>query len=225
MAIDFLCSQCRHTLRVPDETAGKQARCPQCGLVQTIPAKAPPSDEPQSEPPVYSRPSPPVKESSQYNPPRSPPVPYESYPSSGETHSSNPYQSPSQGGPGYYVPQPKTREEVRGRVFPPAIALLVVSSIAALLPILGICAGVIAVSQEGGDEEDAMVFAMLGFVLLSQLFVIAGTARMLLMKNYGLAIAAVIVAMLSGMCCWLPLPFAIWALVILLDSDTRSHFS
>ena len=225
MPIDFLCSQCRHTLRVPDETAGKQARCPQCGFVQTIPTKSPPADEPKSEPQVYSRPSPPVDKSTPADPPRGPQSTYESYSSSGGTYASNPYQSPSQGGPaGYYTPQPKSREEVRGRVLPAAISLLVAAAITAILPMLIICAGIIAVSQDGADEDDVMMFAIFGAALFSQLLVIGGAARMLVLKNYGLAMAAAILAIVSGMCCLLPMPFGIWALVILLDTDTRSHF-
>lgn len=41
MPIEFHCPGCQRILRVPDETAGKQAKCPQCGAVSTIPA--PPS--------------------------------------------------------------------------------------------------------------------------------------------------------------------------------------
>ncbi len=37
MAIEFLCSGCSNTLRVPDEHAGKHARCPQCSSVNAIP--------------------------------------------------------------------------------------------------------------------------------------------------------------------------------------------
>ena len=31
MAIEFRCSQCSQLLRVPDDRAGKNARCPKCG--------------------------------------------------------------------------------------------------------------------------------------------------------------------------------------------------
>lgn len=37
MAIEFVCSGCSNTLRVPDEHAGKHARCPQCSSVNPIP--------------------------------------------------------------------------------------------------------------------------------------------------------------------------------------------
>lgn len=38
MPIEFHCPECGKLLRVPDDAAGKQARCPSCGAVATIPA-------------------------------------------------------------------------------------------------------------------------------------------------------------------------------------------
>jgi len=37
MAIDFRCTECNKLLRTPDDTAGKRAKCPDCGAVMTIP--------------------------------------------------------------------------------------------------------------------------------------------------------------------------------------------
>lgn len=41
MPIEFRCDQCRKLLRTPDDTAGKLAKCPECGSVVTIPEPAP----------------------------------------------------------------------------------------------------------------------------------------------------------------------------------------
>lgn len=38
MAIETICSGCAKKLRVGDEHAGKQARCPECGVIYTVPA-------------------------------------------------------------------------------------------------------------------------------------------------------------------------------------------
>jgi hypothetical protein len=38
MPIEFRCPHCQQLLRVPDATAGKQARCPQCGQISPVPA-------------------------------------------------------------------------------------------------------------------------------------------------------------------------------------------
>ncbi len=38
MTIETICQGCARKLRVADEHAGKQARCPQCGTIYTVPA-------------------------------------------------------------------------------------------------------------------------------------------------------------------------------------------
>ena len=38
MPIDFRCTTCQKLLLTGDDTAGKQAKCPQCGTIMTIPA-------------------------------------------------------------------------------------------------------------------------------------------------------------------------------------------
>lgn len=40
MPIEFSCSQCGKQLRTPDETAGRKAKCPECGAVTPIPLAA-----------------------------------------------------------------------------------------------------------------------------------------------------------------------------------------
>lgn len=55
MPIEFRCHQCQKLLRTKDDTAGKQAKCPQCGTVLTVPsstAAAPPSQPIHTGPPV-----------------------------------------------------------------------------------------------------------------------------------------------------------------------------
>ena len=43
MAIEIICKGCARKLRVPDEHAGKQARCPECGTIMPVPASALPT--------------------------------------------------------------------------------------------------------------------------------------------------------------------------------------
>ena len=38
MAIEFRCTKCSKLLRIGDEAAGKQAKCPECGTVSAVPA-------------------------------------------------------------------------------------------------------------------------------------------------------------------------------------------
>lgn len=81
MPIEFRCQQCNKLLRVGDETAGKQAKCPACATVQLIPASTQSEALPQSEPaapaggnPFGAEPQlPPPDQGDQLNPYRSPP--------------------------------------------------------------------------------------------------------------------------------------------------------
>jgi hypothetical protein len=75
MSIEFNCSQCGKLLRVGDDAAGKQARCPSCSTVQSIPAAPPASAQNPFSPTAP--------------PPRSAPAPADS--------EVNPYQAPVSG--------------------------------------------------------------------------------------------------------------------------------
>jgi len=56
-------------------------------------------------------------------------------------------------------------------------------------------------------------------------FVLFGAIKLLRLQNFGLVMAAVIVAMLPCQCCCLlGLPFGIWALVIMNKPEVKSHF-
>ena len=55
MPIEFSCGQCQRTLRVPDDSAGREARCPQCGTISTVPSPAATAaefDQPAGPPPA-----------------------------------------------------------------------------------------------------------------------------------------------------------------------------
>ncbi len=54
MAIEFRCTDCGKLLRTGDDTAGRQAKCPECGTVTTIPAAAPSDSVPPPPPPPPS---------------------------------------------------------------------------------------------------------------------------------------------------------------------------
>jgi hypothetical protein len=54
MPIEFNCPGCQKKLRVADSGAGKQAKCPQCGAVASVPAPSGVSDQAQPTPPEGS---------------------------------------------------------------------------------------------------------------------------------------------------------------------------
>ena len=59
MPIELPCSGCGQQLRVRDEDAGRQARCPQCGAITSVPPSSPqgsigPTPSPEPQPSVAS---------------------------------------------------------------------------------------------------------------------------------------------------------------------------
>jgi len=56
MAIEFRCTQCNRLLRTDDDSVGMPARCPDCGTVQTVPARE--TEVPPPPPPPPETPNP-----------------------------------------------------------------------------------------------------------------------------------------------------------------------
>lgn len=77
MPIEFRCTQCEKLLRTGDDTAGKQAKCPECGAMMAIPVPEAPSTGPVAGSPGDFQAA-------------APPAPFASAP-----QSENPYQSPA----------------------------------------------------------------------------------------------------------------------------------
>ncbi len=50
MPIEFRCTQCQRLLRTADDTAGRQAKCPECGAILTIPTPSAPATPPPAGP-------------------------------------------------------------------------------------------------------------------------------------------------------------------------------
>ncbi len=143
---------------------------------------------------------------------------------------SNPYEAPAQ------VPQDR---DVRTLVNGPAIALIIVSviaivlgSLALILDIVLIVTGIVERMEEVNDGPiseytQITIRSIWGLVLLvTSSFVLYGAIQMYALKKYGTARAAAIVAMipLLGPCCFLGIPFGIWALVVLGKPGVRQVF-
>ena len=77
MPIEFDCPGCRNRLRVPDEHAGKPARCPECSYVSQVPYLAVDGQPQPSEPPLAHQPraESPIPGSGTHNPYASPTTP------------------------------------------------------------------------------------------------------------------------------------------------------
>jgi hypothetical protein len=126
--------------------------------------------------------------------------------------------------------------DVAERVNGPAIGLMVTAGLGALLQIisLGFRAAGPAIMANSGMPNQAwanMFSGTLGVVsgiigLLVSVFIFFGAMKMRNLENYGLAMAASIVAMIPcfSPCCLLGLPIGIWALVILSKPEVKSAF-
>src|SRR5262245_56230884 len=123
MSIEFRCSQCNQLLRVPDDSAGKNARCPKCQALMVVPGavaivqsaaatSSAPSSPPAAELPAAES-SPPFQASYQPPQPLPPPLPPpvadpaqfapQPFPKFAPQATPNPYLSPA-ASPQQYAP-------------------------------------------------------------------------------------------------------------------------
>jgi hypothetical protein len=133
------------------------------------------------------------------------------------------------------VPTPNPSNKVRG----PAIALIIVSSLAIAFGIAGLVGDFFLYSTGALEELEARnakpisqettltIRTVWGIVLLiASSFVLYGSIQMLKLTSYGTARAAAIVAMIPmlGPCCVVGIPFGIWAFVVLKEDSVRNAF-
>jgi hypothetical protein len=132
---------------------------------------------------------------------------------------------------GYIAPAPAAADVVAG----PAIGLLVVAILELVLGVFSLVFNLLGASMmparpmpneawmtmfSGAMGAAAAVFGMClaGIILF-------GAIKMKRMENYGLAMAASIVALLPcSVCCVIGLPIGIWALVVLSKPEVKSAF-
>jgi len=209
MPIEYQCVECHRSLRVPDEAAGKQARCPDCGTIQQVPL--PPSPFRDAESAWFA----PAAKS----PPDQPDT-------AGEV---NPYQAPPLSPAAWDRPfrGPLPRHLIESKVQGPAIALIALAVI--MLLVLGLSVALQVAARVGGADGGAADLAAtsVGFTISGAIYIVmlVGGIRMRQLRNYTLAVTAAVLAVLpcSG-CCIVSLPCGIWALVVLLDANVRAAF-
>jgi hypothetical protein len=215
MPIEFRCSECGKLLRTGDDTVGRQAQCPECGAISSVPSASVPSDAPV--------------------PPLSPlggADPFGGQAGSAES-TDNPYQSPA---PAAYIP-PGFDALVAERVSGPATALIVTGILGVIAQIVGIVANLARAGLGPGmqhgpvDIAPILIGGGLGavaavFKIIVAAVILIGAMKMKKLESYGLAMAAAIIAMVPCIspCCLLGLPFGIWALVVLSDGNVKAAF-
>ncbi|HBO43553.1 MAG TPA: hypothetical protein DD670_06410 [Planctomycetaceae bacterium] len=122
------------------------------------------------------------------------------------------------------------------RVRIPAICLMVGSGLGIVLQIASVgfyIVVLIAAMNEAEAQEPAEMYVMtaaqvgsgvLGILLRAVVFF--GAIKMKNLQNYGLSMAAAIIAVIPcfSACCLLELPFGIWALVVLSNAEVKQAF-
>ncbi len=225
MPIEFRCTECQKLLRTGDDTAGKQAKCPECGGLMTVPSV---SETPREVPPEV--------------PPAAPPeTPGSPFSATGPEPSAvgdpeNPYQAPTQYGPAEQMPFGISEAYASSRVAGPAIALIVTGALGIAIQVANFASVFLQIGMMGGGRGAmqpfpiAMPVGIMGvqyavsFIL--GIVVILGAIKMKNLQSYGFAMAASIIAMIPCIspCCFLGLPFGIWALVVLCDDQVKAAF-
>jgi len=153
----------------------------------------------------------------------------------------NPYTSPAFGGarPGFGPTQPAFASRPTGKVWAPAIALLVVGSLGLLMSIFSVVTALAGqppavdpdlppMFQEfaKGAHGPAAAIVQILFVGLN-LCIIGGAVQMIRFKTWPFGLTASILAMINfgSCCCLLGVPVGIWSLVILLQGDVKATFA
>lgn len=241
MPIEFRCNQCHRLLRVAEETAGKQARCPECEALTQIPDRASASAFGASPTPPLGPESPWPGSTAEAPTGSSAPAasPFAPGAETGSPfNSDNPYQSPtaySSGSPSPAGFPYELRAYAESRVSGPATGLMVVGAVGVLFGSLLLVVNLIGIGMGGAaqapDPEGIFFSGVVGggFQLLSIAIgavIIAGAQKMKRLESHGFAMASAILAMVpcTSPCCWLGLPFGIWALVALSDPHVKAAF-
>jgi hypothetical protein len=130
------------------------------------------------------------------------------------------------------APGPDAATQVNG----PAIGLIVTAVLGAIAQIISLIlnlagASILASSQMPKEAWANMFSGTVGVVsniiaLLLSGLIFLGAMKMKKLENYGLAMAASIIAMIPCLspCCLIGLPIGIWALVVLAKPEVKSAF-
>jgi hypothetical protein len=128
------------------------------------------------------------------------------------------------------LPRPRRRRPrcrvALDKVSGPAVLLIVYGVLCLVAAPALLVFGVLAASQNRPDPA-ALVLGLLGALLCLAAggLVLVGGIRMRALRNYGLAIASVIVIFVVGLLTCIPLALVgIWPLVVLLDPEVKASF-
>lgn len=137
-----------------------------------------------------------------------------------------------------YTPQPPNVSVAAGRVKGPAIALIVITALGILGQLISMVANLAGMrTMPTGDmppEFERWITVMSGglgvvftvIMLAVGGLIIYGAMKMMRLENYGLAMAASIIAMVPCLspCCCLGIPVGIWSIVVLTNAEVKAAF-
>jgi hypothetical protein len=149
----------------------------------------------------------------------------------------NPYAPPEPTGTPYTPPPVAPAadpQQARSRILVPAIILAILSGLLigvfALDLVLVSTGGLTLPATTTGPLDTAMPGFFMGvciFAMVVNAGVLFAMVQMMRLRTWGLAFAGCIVSALpicSSACCLLTLPFAIWAIVVLLKPEVKAAF-
>ncbi len=246
MPIEFRCPVCRKLLRVPEDTAGRQAQCPVCAHVITIPSPVPQPEKSEIPEGALGGPS--------WGPEGTPeggsgagfsgPVPPGGGEGTGWAPSESGLGAPVQAG--YPSDFARSRDWLyaQTRVSGPAICLIVLSILSIVVLVLYLFLWIAGISllgtvvhdQPGGPPDDEVLgflfqgaFNLIATILslAVQIFILLAALKMKELRNYGWAMTAAILCLVpctSPCCCLIGIPIGIWMLTVLNDPRVKNAF-
>ena len=219
MAIQFRCPGCNDIIQADDQHAGTNVRCPSCSTVMVVPGPQPPD-------PFSAHQQTPEHQAPRWSSPPSPQLPESSEPAeSAQPSASDPYYDPNP----YAVPQEQLRAPLRHRQYAenplkyPGIFLIALSGawLAILtLAIIGNTLSLLFGPPPGQPPADAGSIAVQVFLAILQIVVLYGATCMVRQKDQTSIRIGLVVSLIpicGSPCCFLGLPFGIWAMVVLND--------
>jgi hypothetical protein len=210
MAIAVTCQACGRQYNVKDEAAGKKFKCKDCGEVVSVPEGGGGGGGAADD--------------------------------FGDPY--NPYAEDEFGEEGAAAPVAARRpKKKRGRgaslaaerLKLPAIFLLIITALSVVNHVAGLVMHFMGVemfpmgpAQNPAEEFGRMIGGVIGgtFGIVMDTLAIVGAISMLRVSSFGLAMTGAIVSSIpcASPCCFLGIPFGIWALVVLNDADVRAAF-
>lgn len=196
MPFEFRCSQCGKLLRTGDDTAGRQAQCPECGALTQVPL---------APEPVQAAPSSSYTTARSENPYQAP-----------DTYAvARPLDRLSTPATGLIV---LSILGIAGQ------AICILANLGSIMVGANRFGRVQDVPELVIEPIVSVGFGGLGLVL--SVLVLVGALHMKRLESYSLAMTAAIVSVIPCLapCCVFSLPFGIWALVVLSDPQVKAAF-